>query len=99
MAMVNRIEAGRSIIEQSGDLFATKRALAELLQRDQRRAFLSACAAIEKRFTERCTAAGDPCLESGCALAGEVCLEPLQRSAAEYRQACGAEWLKLVLNA
>ncbi|MGH9140523.1 MAG: hypothetical protein ACRD2I_05205 [Vicinamibacterales bacterium] len=95
--MVNRIEVGRSIIERGDDAFATKRALTDLLEPEQRRAFLAACAAIERRFTERCTATGDPCLESGCAVADETCLEPLLRSAAEYRQACGAEWLKLVL--
>jgi hypothetical protein len=73
-----------------------KHALAELLAPEQRRAFLAACAAIEKNYTEACTAANDPCLESGCALEGEVCLQPLVRAETEYQAACGAEWMKCV---
>jgi hypothetical protein len=95
--MVNRIEAGISIIERGDDVFAMKRSLTDLLDPDQKPTFLATCAAIEKRFTEECTASGDPCLESGCAVAGDTCLDPLLRSAGEYRRAFCAEWLKLIL--
>ena len=73
----------------------TKHALATRLAAEPRRHFLDACAAIEKKFTDDCTAAGDHCLESGCALEGEVCLQPLLRAGTEYHKACGAEWIRL----
>jgi len=69
--------------------------LVNLLDIEHRHAFLAACAAIEKKYTEQCTAANDPCLESGCALEGEICLEPVLRAGIEYHRACAAEWLKL----
>jgi hypothetical protein len=73
-----------------------KQAMADLLAPEPRRAFLAECAAIEKQYTEACTAAIDPCLESGCSLEGEVCLQPLLRSETEYQAACGAAWMKFV---
>jgi hypothetical protein len=75
-----------------------KDVLAERLEPATRRAYLDACAAIERRYTEACDAEGDPCLESGCSIDhehGEVCLQPLLRSDAEYQKACGEEWLKV----
>ena len=76
----------------------SKDVMANALAPARRRAFLEACAAIERQFTEDCAEANDPCLESGCSIDhehGEVCLQPLQRAEVEYRKACGAEWLKL----
>ena len=73
----------------------TKHALATHLSAESRRGFLDACAAIEKKYTDECTAANDPCLESGCALEGDVCLQPLLRAGTDYHRACGAEWVKL----
>jgi len=72
-----------------------KSVLVNLLDLGHRRAFLAACAAIEKKYTEECTAANDPCLESGCAAEGEICLQPLLRAEVEYHRACAAEWIKL----
>jgi hypothetical protein len=70
--------------------------LATLLHADKRPAFFDACAAIEKRYTEACTATDDPCLESGCAVDGEVCLQPLMRAETAYNKACAEVWLRLV---
>jgi hypothetical protein len=72
-----------------------KSILVTLLDFEYRRAFLEACAAIEKSYTEECTAANDPCLESGCAAEGEICLQPLLRAGIEYHRACAAEWIKV----
>lgn len=73
----------------------SKEELAAWLTTSARTAFLAACARIEKRLTEECTATGDPCLESGCALEGETCLQPILRAGDAYHKACAAEWLKL----
>jgi hypothetical protein len=73
----------------------SKRELAALLAPEKRQAFLDACAALERRYTQDCTATGDPCLEGGCAVEGEICLEPILRAGADYARACGAEWVKL----
>lgn len=73
----------------------TKHALATMLTPEARQRFLDACAAIEKKYTEDCTAAKDPCLESGCSVEGEICLQPLLRAGTEYHKACAAEWEKL----
>lgn len=74
-----------------------KHVLADLLDADQRPAYLSACARIERRYTEACTAKNDPCLVSGCSVEGEdeICLQPLLEAGAEYHRACAAEWLEL----
>jgi hypothetical protein len=74
-----------------------KDVLATLLSLDQRQPYLDACAQIERRYTEACTAKNDPCLESGCSVEGEdeICLQPLLRAGIEYQQACAAEWIKL----
>jgi hypothetical protein len=79
---------------QAGRL--SKQTLADLLAPDQRRAFLAACNAIDKSFTEACTATHDPCLESGCALEGETCLQPLLRAEGEVQAAYGAAWTRFV---
>ena len=73
----------------------TKHALATLLTAESRPQFLDACAGVEKKYTDDCAAAKDPCLESGCAAEGEICLQPLLRAGTEYHKACAAEWLKL----
>jgi hypothetical protein len=72
-----------------------KPALTDLLATDARPAYLAACAAIEKRYTEECAATKDPCLESGCALEDDICLEPLLKAGREYRKACAAAWSSL----
>jgi len=72
-----------------------KSVLVNLLDIEHRHAYLDACARIEKKYTEDCTATNDPCLESGCAVEGEVCLQPLLRAGIEYHRACAAEWIKL----
>ena len=73
----------------------TKHALATLLTAEPRHVFLDACGAIEKKYTDDCAAANDPCLESGCSMEGEVCLQPLLSAGTEYHKACAAEWVKL----
>ena len=73
----------------------TKHALATMLTPEPRRQFLEACAAIEKKYTDDCAAAKDPCLESGCSAVGQICLQPLLRAGTEYHKACAAEWMKL----
>jgi len=73
----------------------TKHALASMLTPEPRRRFLEACAAIEKKYTDDCAAAKDPCLASGCSVEGEICLQPLLRAGTEYHKACAAEWEKL----
>lgn len=78
---------------ESGRL--TKLALVNLLAGDQRRRYLDACAAIEKKYTDDCAAKNDPCLESGCAVEGEVCLEAVLGVGNDYQKACAAEWIKL----
>jgi hypothetical protein len=70
----------------------TKQILGSLLDADDARAYLDACAVIEKKYTADCAAKHDPCLESGCAVEEEICLEPLLRAGADYRKACGAAW-------
>jgi hypothetical protein len=72
-----------------------KSVLVNLLDIQHRQAYLDACARIEKKYTEDCTATNDPCLESGCAVEGEVCLQPLLKAGIEYHRACAAEWIKL----
>lgn len=73
----------------------SKGVLMELLAPSVREAFAEACSQLERRFTEACTASGEPCLASGCAAEGEVCLEPLMRAKPEYQRACGAAWVRL----
>jgi hypothetical protein len=72
-----------------------KGTLVNLLDIEHRQAFLDACAVIERKYTESCTATHDPCLESGCALEGEICLQPLLRAGIEYHRACAAVWIEL----
>jgi hypothetical protein len=75
-----------------------KNTLADLLTAETRDSYLRTCGAIEKAYTEACTAQNDPCLESGCAVEGEICLQPLLRAGAEYQKACAAEWIKKFRN-
>ena len=72
--------------------------LAALLNPNARKTFLNFCTSIERRYTESCTATGDPCLEGGCALEGEVCLQPLERAHPEYDRACGNAFVELFLD-
>jgi hypothetical protein len=72
--------------------------LAEFLNPAARTTFLNYCAAIERRYTEACTAKHDPCLEGGCALEGEICLQPLERASEEYDRACGNAFVELYLD-
>jgi hypothetical protein len=72
----------------------TTHALASTLVPEARQRFLLACAAIERRYTEKC-AASDPCLESGCSVQDEICLQPLLRAGTEYHKACADEWARL----
>jgi hypothetical protein len=74
----------------------TKHAMATMLTPELRREFLTACAAIERKYTDDCSATNDPCLESGCSAEGEICLQPLLRAGSDYHKACAAEWAKLV---
>jgi hypothetical protein len=71
-----------------------KSLLVSLLDVKHRQAYLDACAAIEKKYTEDCTATNDPCLESGCAVEDGICLQPLLRAGIEYHKACATEWIK-----
>jgi len=72
-----------------------KDALARMLNPSSRQVFLAACARIERRYTEACASANDPCLESGCSCEDEVCLQPLVCADAEIRRAYGADWATL----
>ena len=83
-------------LAQQGQL--SKELLVGLLAREKRQAYLNACTAIEKGFTEDCTASGDPCLEGGCALEGDICLQPLLRWHSDYLKACGQEWARLFVD-
>jgi len=67
----------------------SKEALVTFLALDRRREFIATCVAIEKRYTEACTATGDPCLAGGCAVEGEVCLQPVLSAGLDYYKACG----------
>jgi hypothetical protein len=76
----------------------SKDVLVNLLDVENRRTYLDACAAIERKYTEECAAQSDSCLESGCSIdhaAGEVCLQPLLRAGVDYQKACAAEWVRL----
>jgi len=72
-----------------------KDALARTLTPASRQAFLAACGRIERRYTEACASANDPCLESGCSCEDEVCLQPLLRAETDVRKAYGAAWVTL----
>jgi len=76
----------------AGEGHLTKQILGGLLDADDARAYLEACAVIERRYTADCGASDDRCLESGCAVEGEICLEPLVRAGRDYQQACAAAW-------
>jgi len=80
------------LMEFAGAGHLPKGVLLNLLDMDNRQPYLDACAVIEKRYTEACTATSDPCLESGCAVEGEVCLQPLLRAG---HRACAAAWITL----
>ena len=86
------------IIERARAGQVAKPELANLLNANARKTFLNYCTAIERRYTEACTAKNDPCLESGCALEGEVCLQPLENAGVEYERACGNAFVELYLD-
>jgi hypothetical protein len=77
----------------------SKEALVRFLAIDKRQDYLKQCGAIEKRFTEACTATGDPCLEGGCAVEGEVCLQPLMNAGLDYYKACGDAFVAIFADA
>ena len=83
------------VMELALDGRLSKQALAQFLAPDRRPGYLAACTAIEKGYTEACTATGDPCVEGGCAVEGEVCLQPLMTAGLDYYKACGAVFTKL----
>ena len=93
------VETPKALLHHALDGRLSKHALASLLAPESRPVFLEACARIERRYTEACTAACDPCLESGCSCQGEACLEPVLRASTEYLKACGAEWALLFADA
>jgi hypothetical protein len=92
----NQVGSAERLMTFAGEGYLSKRVLAELLSIEQRQRYLDACAHIERRYTEACTARNDPCLESGCSVEGEdeICLQPILNAGPEYQHACGAEWLK-----
>src|SRR4051812_20488728 len=67
----------------------SKEVLVTFLAFEKRRDYLAACAAIEKQYTEACTATGDPCQAGGCAVEGEICLQPVLSAGLDYYMACG----------
>jgi hypothetical protein len=73
----------------------SKHALAMLLTPAARNTFFTACARIERQYTEACRAKDDPCLESGCSMEGERCLQPLLNAGTDYTKAIGVEWTTL----
>jgi hypothetical protein len=83
------------LIQRAENGEMTKHELLRLLALHKRQAFLDACAAIEKQYTDACASSGSPCLEGGCAVEGEMCLQPLLRADLEYFKACGQVWSKL----
>jgi len=93
------IENPETLTRQAVEGRLSKHALADLLPYETRAAFLASCADIERRYTDACAAAGDPCLESGCSCEGEACLQPVLRAGTDYLKACGAEWVRLFADA
>jgi hypothetical protein len=95
--LANCVGTPERLMAFAAEGWVTREALLELLSAPARAAFLDACGAIERQYTEACAAADDPCLESGCAIAGENgerCLQPLLRSRADYDRACTDAWLR-----
>ena len=90
-----KVDSPEELVRYAEEGRLTKHALATALAAEPRRVFLEACTAIERRYTEECAAARDPCLESGCSAEGEICLQPLLRAGTEYHKACAVEWAKL----
>jgi hypothetical protein len=93
--MTKPVETAETLMRDATEGLLPKQALAGLLALQPRQAFLTACAAIEKSYTNVCSTSGDPCLESGCSCEGETCLEPMQRAGADYHRACGVEFALL----
>jgi len=81
------------LMAQAAEGRFTKDEMAAFLAVERRRAFLDACADVERKFTEDCTLTNEPCLESGCAAKGEACLQPLLHAGSAYYKACAAVWL------
>ena len=88
-------DSPEKLMDLANEGYLPKGVLQNLLDVERRRAFLDACAVIERKYTEDCTARNDPCLELGCAVEGEICLQPLLRARIKYQKACAAEWIKL----
>lgn len=93
-----RFGTPEQLMHVAADGHLTKQALLDLLDIGSRRAYLDACAAIDRHYTDDCADTGDPCLASGCSIdrpAGEVCLQPTLRAGTDYQKVCGAEWVKI----
>lgn len=88
------------VIELARQGRLSKQELAPYLGPAARKTFLRRCTQIEKRYTEACTATGDPCLASGCALEGqgEICLQPLENAGVDYDRACGNAFVELFVD-
>jgi hypothetical protein len=83
------------LVQFAAEGHLSKAVLMNLVPPDKRKAFVDACAVVEKTYTDDCAAKNDPCLESGCAVEDEICLQPLLRAGIEYQKSCAAEWIKL----
>jgi hypothetical protein len=92
--MDNVLDTPERLMRFAAEGRLTKHALARLLTEQPRRVFLDACAAIELKYTDDCSAK-EPCLESGCSMEGEACLQPLLRANTEFHKACATEWVAL----
>ena len=93
--MDTKVQTPDQLMAQAAEGRFTKDELAGLLAIDNRRPFLEACARVERKFTEDCTAKNEPCLESGCSAEGEICLQPLLHAGSAYYKACAAAWLPI----
>jgi hypothetical protein len=92
--MGTETQTAEQLMALAGEGRLTKQELADLLAIDRRHAFLDACAAIEKGYTEEC-GSKDTCLEAGCSVNGEICLQPLLHAGSSYHKACAAAWLPI----
>jgi hypothetical protein len=98
MIMNQQFDTPEQLLRYAEDGRLTKHALATMLRPEPRQVFLESCAAIERKYTNDCAAAKDPCLESGCSAEGEICLQPLLRAGTDYHKACAVEWAKLYVH-
>ena len=93
--METKMQTPEQLMADAAEGRFTKDELAAFLTIANQRPFLDACARVEKKFTEDCTAKPDRCLEAGCAAEGEICLQPLLHAGSAYSKACAAAWLPI----